>query len=59
MTDPQTAGEPPSESLQPSTQAPGSETLEPSVAQGPSPPHEVLLGTFPSGGFATGSDGRA
>ena len=59
MTDPQTAGEPPSESLQASTHALGSETLEPSVARGPLPPHEVLLGTFPSGEFATGSDGGA
>jgi len=55
-TDPQTAGERPSEPLQASTQALGSETLEPSVA---SPQYEVLLGAFPSGGFATGSDGEA
>jgi hypothetical protein len=50
MTDPQTAGEPSSEPLRPSTQAIGSETLEPAVARGPSPPYEVLLGAFPSGG---------
>ena len=50
MTDPQTAGEPSSEPLRPSTRAIGSETLEPAVARGPSPPYEVLLGAFPSGG---------
>jgi len=59
MTDPQTAGEPPSEPLQASTQALGSETLELAVARGPSPPYEVLLGAFRSGGCVTGSDGEA
>ena len=59
MTDPQTAGEPSSEPLQPSTQALASEMLEPAVARGLSPPYEVLLGAFPSGGFVTGSDGEA
>lgn len=58
MTDPQTAGERPAGPLQASTEAIGSEMLEPSVAPGPFPPYEVLLGGSPSGGLPIGSDGE-